>query len=162
MMKKKAKKSSGKKMARRRMTSKKNADPSKVREEIAGMVKSGAKGITKAVMGHAMQGELAPAKFLFEMAGVYPASTDGSFASAEEDCLAKTLLDRLNIPDDPVIADQVEGGRDGHEAGDASGEPGGAKRERGEDGRDGTGWSVRKIPTSGKSARSGAATGAVS
>lgn len=109
MRKKKAKKSSGKRAKRRVTTSKKQVDPAKVREEIAGMVKSGAKGITKAVIGHAMQGELAPAKFLFEMAGVYPPSGDGSFSTAEEDCLAKTLLDRLNIPDNPVVADQIEG-----------------------------------------------------
>lgn len=109
MVKRKRKKSSGKRTTRRKTTSKKPVDPAKVREEIAGMVKSGAKDIAEVVMDHAMAGELAPVKFLFEMAGVYPPSADGSFSSAEEDCLAKTLLDRLNIPDDPVIADQIEG-----------------------------------------------------
>jgi hypothetical protein len=108
MKKKKAKRSSGRGTTRR-TTSKKQENASKVREDIAGMVKSGALDIAEVVMDHAMAGELAPVKFLFEMAGVYPASTDGSTESAEEDCLAKTLLDRLNIPDSPVIADQIEG-----------------------------------------------------
>lgn len=106
-MKKKAKRSSGKK-ATRRTTGKKQEDAAKVRADIAGMVKSEARDIAGVVMDHALAGELAPVKFLFEMAGVYPASMDGSFSSAEEDCLAKTLLDRLNIPDHPVVADQIE------------------------------------------------------
>jgi hypothetical protein len=108
MIKKKGKKSSGKKTTKKR-TNKKQVDTSKVRQEIAGIVKSGAKKITSAVMGHAMQGELAPAKYLFEVAGLYPASTDGSLPSSEEDCLAKTLLAGLNVPEHPVVADQVEG-----------------------------------------------------
>lgn len=108
MKMKKGKKSSGKKPAKRR-TSKKQMDATKVRQEIAGIVKSGAKGIAEAVMDQAMHGELAPAKYLFEMAGVYPPSTDGSLASTrEEESLAKTLLDRLNIPDHPVVADQED------------------------------------------------------
>ena len=109
MIKRKTKKAAGKRTTRRKTTSKKQVDPAKVREEIAGMVKSGAKDIAEVVMDHAMAGELAPVKFLFEMAGVYPASADASFSSAEEECLAKTLLDRLNIPDSPVVAGQIEG-----------------------------------------------------
>jgi hypothetical protein len=86
-----AAKKSGKKKAS------KNKDAAQVREELAGMVKSGAKEITEAVMDQAMQGELAPAKYLLEMAGVFPPPNDGEQATEEEDCLAKTLLDRLNI-----------------------------------------------------------------
>ena len=99
--KKTAKKKSGTKK-------KKQIDAAAVRAELAGMVKSGAKDITEAVMDQAMHGELAPAKFLLEMAGVYPPVTDGSETSREEDCLAKTLLDRLNIPDEPVGRDEDE------------------------------------------------------
>lgn len=104
-MKKKAKRSSNKR-ASRRATGRKNIDAAKVREEIADLVKEGAKGITEAVIDQAMHGELAPARYLFEVAGVYPLSTDSSLSSGEEDSLAKTLLDRLNIPDNPVVADQ--------------------------------------------------------
>lgn len=98
-------KTSDKKAAKKRSV-KKPSDSAKVREQIAGIVKSEAKEITEAVMDQAMHGEVAPAKFLFEMAGVYPASTDDDAVSKEEDSLAKTLLDRLNIPDSPVVADQ--------------------------------------------------------
>ena len=72
-----------------------------MRNDIAKIVKSGARKITKAVMDQAMTGQLAPAKYLFEVAGVYPPLTDGSQASLDEECFAKTLLDRLDIPDEP-------------------------------------------------------------
>jgi hypothetical protein len=90
------------------VTAKKQLDPAKVREEIAGIVKAGAKGITKAVMVQAAQGQLAPAKYLLEMAGVYPLSTDESPTSKEEESLAETLLDRLNIPKHPVVHDELQ------------------------------------------------------
>jgi len=102
MTKKKAKtkkaEKTGKKSAKKKSTPKKQADAAQVRDTIAGMVKSGARKITKAVMVHALRGDLAPARYLLEMAGVYPAATDGSQATVEEDCLAKTLLDRMNAP----------------------------------------------------------------
>jgi len=108
MIKKKAKSKKAAKKVSKKRTPRKQLDPAKVRQEIAGMVKSGAKKITQAVISHAYNGELAPAKYLLEMAGVFPAMTDGSEASAEEDSLAKTLLDRLNIPDEPVVHDLYE------------------------------------------------------
>jgi hypothetical protein len=114
MIKKKAKaQKAAKKTGCRRKNGKKNTDPAQVREQLAGIVKSGAKGITQAVMDHAMNGELAPAKYLLEMAGVYPPpKQDEELAAQEEDCLAKTLLDRLNIPqkaEEPVTDEPVEG-----------------------------------------------------
>jgi len=111
MKKKKAKAVKEKKTAKKTVkkgTAKKQLDAAKVREDIAGIVKAGAKGITKAVMLQATQGQLAPAKYLLEMAGVYPLSTDGSQTSKEEDCLAQTLLDRLNIPKTPVVHDELQ------------------------------------------------------
>jgi hypothetical protein len=105
MTKKKAKG----KAAKKKTATKKNQkqlDPAEVRQEIAGIVKSGAKEITEAVIVHAMQGELAPAKYLLEMAGVYPPVTDGSMSSSDEDCLAKTLLHRLNLPEEPIKQDE--------------------------------------------------------
>jgi hypothetical protein len=68
---------------------KKQANPAEVRNDIAKIVQSGAKKITKSVMDQAMTGQLAPAKYLFEVAGVYPPSTDGSHATEDEDCFAK-------------------------------------------------------------------------
>ena len=71
-------------------------DPAKVREEIAGLVKVGAPKIAGAVIGQAQLGDLARAKYLFEMAGIYPKPAEGEQATEEEDCLAKTLLARLD------------------------------------------------------------------
>jgi hypothetical protein len=97
-MSKKKKATTGPKAKKKSTTKKKKQlDATQVREDLAGIVKSGAKGITEAVMDQAMHGELAPAKYLLEMAGVYPPVNDGEQATEEEDCLAKTLLDRLNI-----------------------------------------------------------------
>lgn len=99
---------------------KKQTNPAEVRNDIAKIVKSGAKKITKAVMDQAMTGQLAPAKYLFEVAGVYPPITDGSQATSEEECFAKTLLDRLDIPDEPVSHDDED---------DAAAKTNGLKRE---------------------------------
>jgi hypothetical protein len=96
MIKKKAKSKTTKKSTKKKKAAVKR-DPAQVREEIAGLVKSDARDITQAVIGEAKRGELAPAKYLFEMAGVYPPVTDGSQATPEEDSLARTLLDRITL-----------------------------------------------------------------
>jgi hypothetical protein len=79
-----------------------------VRNDIAKIVQSGAKKIAKTVMVQATSGQLATVQYSFEVAGVYPPLTDGGQATADEDCLAKTLLDRLNIPDKPVGRDEED------------------------------------------------------
>jgi hypothetical protein len=114
MTKKKAKRKITKKKAAKMNTPKmprtrKQASPSEVRNDIAKIVGFGAMKITRAVMSQAMTGQLAPAKYLFEVAGVYPPMTDGSHATADEDCLAKTLLRRLDIPDKPIVLDEEDG-----------------------------------------------------
>jgi hypothetical protein len=108
MIKKKAKgKTTAKKSGGKRASRKKQLDAARVREEIAGMVKAGAKQIAGAMIDQAiLNGELAPAKYLFEVASIYPPSTDGSQSSKEEDSLAKTLMERLNLPDEPIARDE--------------------------------------------------------
>lgn len=101
-----------KKNARKKRTKKKKVDPAKVREELSGMVKSEAKNITEAVMDHATQGELAAAKYLFELAGVYPPMTDREPDMEEEDCLARTLLNRLNVSRKLTRNDEQQGDAD--------------------------------------------------
>src|ERR1700675_4345248 len=107
MIKKKAKsKATKKKVAKKRSPrSRKERNPAAVRNDIAKIVESGAKKITKAVMEQAMHGQLAPAKFLFEMASIYPPSTDGSETTKDEECFAKSLMDRLGLPDTPIVLD---------------------------------------------------------
>lgn len=110
MMKKKAtKKSEETKTANKvGIRRKKELNPAEVRKDIAKMVESHAEKMAQAVIDEGEKGQVAQVKFLFEIANIFPAPTDGSIATTEEDSLAKTLLDRLNIPDKPVVADQDE------------------------------------------------------
>jgi len=111
MIKKKAKsKAATRKTAKKKSSpkSKKERNPAGVRNDIAKIVESGARKITKAVMDQAMTGQLAPAKYLFEMASIFPASADGSHATVDEDCLAKTLLRRLDLPEEPIARDEED------------------------------------------------------
>jgi len=59
-------------------------------------------------MEQAMTGQLAPAKYLFEMASIYPATTDGSFSTVDEESLAATLMRRLDLPDKPIERDEED------------------------------------------------------
>jgi hypothetical protein len=56
----------------------------------------------------AFKGQLAPTKYLLEVAGVYPLVTDGEQATQEEACLAKPLLESLNIPKKPALEEDEE------------------------------------------------------
>ena len=73
---------------------KKEFNPAELRRDIAKMVGLEAANMAGAVIVEGMKGQLATVKYLFEMASIFPASTDGSYATTEEDCLAKTLLDK--------------------------------------------------------------------
>jgi len=117
-MKKKGKRQNAKKNGnaekakkRPRGTAGKQLDPSKVRENISKIVKNRARKITLAVANKAGQGELAPAKF-FEMAHIFPQPPEGTASSMDDESFAKTLLDRLDIPDHPVVHDLYESGED--------------------------------------------------
>jgi hypothetical protein len=96
----KAKKSSGR--------GKKELNPAEVRKGISRMVESHANKMTKAVIDEGEKGQLATVKYLFEMAAIFPASTDGSQATEDEDCLARTLLTRLDLPTEPVGRDEED------------------------------------------------------
>ena len=87
---------------------KKELNPAEVRKEVSRLVEAHAGKLAQAVVGEGEKGQLGPVKFLFEMANIYPPPADGSQASAEEQCLAETLLDRLGLPKTPVVADELE------------------------------------------------------
>jgi hypothetical protein len=112
MTKKKAKKGkaaekkTGKKKGGTKRRGKKEFNAGEVWKDISQMVMAESKPMTASVIGQGKMGMVAPYKFLLEMAGVFPQVEDGSQTSKEEDCLAKTLLDRLGIPDSPVVADE--------------------------------------------------------
>ncbi len=94
---KKAKNAAKKKVMGKRRSSKKERDAREVRQECSKMVKEEGK-----------KGQLAPVKYLFEMANIFPTADDGSETSAKEESLAETLLHRLGIPTSPVVADEYK------------------------------------------------------
>jgi len=103
-----AKKSAKKKSAAK---PKKENNAADVRKRVSTMVKAKAVNMAKAVIGETKKGvpqdlQLATVKYLFEVAEIYPPQADQDTATADEDCLAKTLLNRLNIPDVPIRRDE--------------------------------------------------------
>lgn len=108
MKKKSTTKPAAKKSAKRSRArgKRKDKNPAEVRKDISKLVTSHTTKLAKAVINQGEQGQLATVKYLWELASIFPPSTDGSEATRDEDCLAKTLLDRLNVPDTPVVADQ--------------------------------------------------------
>jgi hypothetical protein len=111
MIKKKAKKTAVKKSAKKKGKTKakeQEAHPAEVRKEVTQMVTDEAAEMAKAVIGDARKGQLASVKYLFEMAGVFPATDESKEGTPEEDSLAKTLLTRLNIPLEPIKHDEDE------------------------------------------------------
>ena len=115
------------KSTRKTTRTKKQTNPAEVRNDIAKIVKSGAKRITKAVMEQAMAGQLAPAKLLFEVAAIYPLSTDGSETTRDEECFAKSLMDRLGLPDTPIALDDEDEVKSGNPSATGDGEETGGK-----------------------------------
>jgi hypothetical protein len=111
MTKKKAKsKTATKTEAKKKSSSndKNQLNPAGVRKDISHMVESVAKVMAQAVIDVGKQGQLATVKYLFEVAKIFPEATDGSQASAEEDCLARTLLNRLDLPEEPIGRDEED------------------------------------------------------
>jgi hypothetical protein len=95
-----------KKQAKRRASKrKKGKDIFQVRANINELVKDSAEDIATEVIKVAKTGQLAPAKYLFEAAGIYP-PTEQSAANPIERSLAHTLLTRMGLPLDPVICDE--------------------------------------------------------
>ena len=107
-MKKKAKKKSGKKATKesKKLSETKELDPAEVLKKISAMIKQEAPEIAKAVIGEGKKGQLSPAKYLFEVAHIFP--QDGMTPTEREECLAETLLDRLKIPKTPVVHDELQ------------------------------------------------------
>jgi hypothetical protein len=115
MIKKKSKsKKTVKKAAKKQTakTSKKELRPAEVRQDIAAMVEAEAGELAEAVIKEGKKGQLSTVKYLFEVAHIYPQALEEEQPTAGEESLAKTLLDRLNIPDEPVIHDMYEKGED--------------------------------------------------
>jgi hypothetical protein len=105
-----AKKSAKKKSATK---AKRETNAADVRKKVSTMVKAKAVKLAEAVIGKTEDEvpedlQLATVKYMFEVAAIYPPQADQDAATADEDCLAKTLLNRLNIPDVPIRRDEDE------------------------------------------------------
>lgn len=74
-------------------------DLAEIRRHIADIVGSGAVGMVETTIDQVGKGHYLGMKYLFEMIGLYPAtSTD----DAAEDSLAAVLLRRLGLPEQPM------------------------------------------------------------
>jgi hypothetical protein len=85
--------------------SKEPVDMARVRKDISNMMGNSATEIAAGMIKAALAGELAPAKYLFEMAGLYPATEETEATNPQEDSLAHILLKRMGLPIEPVIRD---------------------------------------------------------
>jgi len=83
---------------------KKPMDMAQARENVNDLVRESAAAIATGVINTAKSGQLASAKYLFEAAGLYPA-TGQTIERPVEDSLAYTLLRRMGLPLEPVVAD---------------------------------------------------------
>jgi len=108
---KKAKSKAGKKKTAKKSgakKSKKELNPAEVRKDISRMVEEEAATMAQAAIEEWKKGQLAPVKYLLELAKIFPAATDGSEASEDEDSLARTLLNRMGLPDVPIKQEDDE------------------------------------------------------
>ncbi len=75
-------------------------DLAQVRRQIADIVGSGAIGMVETTIGQVGKGHYLGMKYLFEMIGLYPATSTND--AAEEDSLAAVLLRRLGLPEESM------------------------------------------------------------
>jgi hypothetical protein len=100
-------KGTAKKSAKKSVGTKNPKDVVEVRENINELVRASAELIAIEVIKVALTGQLATAKYLFEAAGLYPA-TEQTAATPAAGSLAFTLLKRMGLPTEPVIFDEDE------------------------------------------------------
>lgn len=75
-------------------------DAARARENVSDLVRKSAGAIANGLIEAAKSGQLAQAKYLFEVAGVYPAPEK---ARSGKDSVVYKLLERLGVPIDPIV-----------------------------------------------------------
>jgi len=90
-----------KKTSARRQGSRKPVDLELVRKKITNLVGNEAVGLVQSAIDEADKGHYAAMKYLFEMIGLYPESGQEA-ESPDGDALARTLLRRLELLEEPV------------------------------------------------------------
>jgi len=84
-------------------------DLATVRQLIVGRIRNQAVEIVEMAIGESEKGQnAAMLKYLFELGGLYPAAEQEE--PSAEDSLAKTLLRRLGILEDPILENEVTKG----------------------------------------------------
>jgi len=81
-------------------------DLEEARERVHSMAVRASVEIVQGLIQAAVRGQAAPAKYLFEIAGVYPVPEDTG-SEGEEKFLAETLLKRLGLPLTPPDDDAM-------------------------------------------------------
>lgn len=79
---------------------KKPPDFAAVRKRINDLVGNQAVGLVQSAIDEADKGHFTAMKYLFEMIGLYP--TAGEETMPGEESLARTLLQRLGVPEEPA------------------------------------------------------------
>jgi hypothetical protein len=76
-------------------------DVIQLRADIDKLIRSAAEDIAQGLIDAAKTGQVAPAKYLFEAVGLYPA-TEETLPKPEGESLAERLLKRMGLPTEPV------------------------------------------------------------
>jgi hypothetical protein len=79
-------------------------DFAEARKNIATLVRMSVNEIAVQFIELAKDGEVGPAKYLFEVCGLYPATAETS--AKPENSLAYALLKRLGLPTDPMVCQE--------------------------------------------------------
>ena len=101
---KKTKSRGGRKRAKRLPAGKKSrqaTDLAAVRQQITDLVRNQAVPMVEITISEVDKGHYAAMKYLFEMIGLYPAAAQEE--GQGEDSLARTLLRRLGLPEEPML-----------------------------------------------------------
>jgi hypothetical protein len=109
MIKKAPGKTAEQSVPKKRTSKTKQVNAAQVYEQIAETVREQAPEIAQALIDRALNGDPAAAKYLFELARIFPSSDETNAGAKEEESLAKTLMHRLNLPEEPIKMDEDDG-----------------------------------------------------
>jgi hypothetical protein len=85
--------------------SRKPADLAAIRQKLTNLIGGEAATMVWSTIEEANKGHFAAMKYLFEMIGLFPASGDEQ--EPEDNSLAKTLLRRMGVPEEPESGTEV-------------------------------------------------------
>jgi hypothetical protein len=82
-------------------------DLREVRVKVKNVIGDKAEELVKAVTEDAVKkAQAQPMRMLFEMIGLFPESQEERDAAGDDQALAKVLLERLGLPDEPATSDE--------------------------------------------------------